>query len=143
MEYKSNWHTRTKLAVHIVLVTKYRYAVLKWDIQLRMRDLIKQVCDSNDVRIIKWVVGKDHIHLHVEYSPKVSISKFLKILKWSTSRKIQQEFKELSKRYWWKHFWAIGYWAWSTWVVSEDLINNYLEHHRSPSNFDVDNFILE
>lgn len=137
------WHTVSNLTVDLIFVTKYRYKVLKWDIQLRCRDLIKQVCDTNDIRIIKWVVSWDHVHLHIEYPPKLNISDIMRWIKWRASRKLQQEYEELRKRYWWKHMWAIWYWAWSTWVVSEELINSYLEHHRKPSNFDVDNFILE
>ena len=138
-----NNHTVSNLTAHIVFVTKYRYSVLKWWIQLRVKDLIKQICDSEDVRIIKWVVSKDHVHIHIEYEPKISISELVKKIKWRTSRRIQEEFPEIWKRYWWRHFWAIWYWVWSTWVVSENLINEYLEHHRNPSNFDTDNFILE
>lgn len=143
MNTRINNHTVSNLTAHIVFVTKYRYSVLKWWVQIRVKELIKQICDSEDVRIIKWVVSKDHIHMHIEYEPKISISELVRRLKWRTSRRIQEEFPEIWKRYWWKHFWAIWYWVWSTWVVSEELINEYLEHHRNPSNFDTDNFILE
>ena len=143
MNIRINNHTVSNLTAHIVFVTKYRYSILEWWVQLRVKELIKQICDSEDVRIIKWVVSKDHIHIHIEYEPKISISDLVKKIKWRTSRKIQEEFPEIWKRYWWKHFWAIWYWVWSTWFVSEDLINEYLEHHRNPSNFDTDNFILE
>lgn len=34
--------------------------------QKRCRELLIQVCDSEDVRILKGVVGKDHVHIHVE-----------------------------------------------------------------------------
>ena len=57
-------HTVSWLTAHIVWVTKYRYHVLKGDIQKRCRDLVKQVCDSEDVRILKGVVSKDHVHVH-------------------------------------------------------------------------------
>ena len=36
------------------------------------------------------------------------------VLKGRSSRKLQQEYPELERRYWCKHFWAIGYGAWST-----------------------------
>ncbi|MEM6518608.1 MAG: transposase, partial [Cyanobacteria bacterium P01_C01_bin.70] len=47
------------------------------------------------------------------------------------------------KRYWGKHFWAIGYGAWSTGTMSEELVEEYLEHHRRPSNRESENFMLE
>lgn len=49
--YRDGGHTVTRLTVHIVWVTKYRYKVLKGDIQKRCRKLLIQICDSEDVRI--------------------------------------------------------------------------------------------
>ena len=62
--------------VHLVWVTKYRYPVLRGDIQKRCRELIIQICDAEDVQILKGVVSKDHIHMHVEYPSKLSISEW-------------------------------------------------------------------
>ncbi|MDQ7083904.1 MAG: IS200/IS605 family transposase [Sulfurovum sp.] len=130
-------HTISQIQVHIVWVTKYRYGVLKGDIQKRCREIIIQICDAEDIRILKGVVSKDHVHMHIEYPPKVSVSDIVKKLKGRSSRKLQEEFKELSKQYWGKHFWAIGYGAWSTGNVSQEMVNEYLEHHRNPSNKDL------
>jgi len=58
-------HTVHELSVHIVFATKYGYHVLTGEIGERAGDLIRQICDSQDVRIIKGVVAKDHVHLHV------------------------------------------------------------------------------
>ena len=54
-------HTVCHLRVHLVWVTKYRYPVLKGDIKVRCRDLLRQVCMTLDVRILKGVVSKDHV----------------------------------------------------------------------------------
>jgi putative transposase len=136
-------HTVSRLTVHIVWVTKYRYHVLKGDIQKRCRELIIQICDAEDVKILKGVVSKDHVHMHIEYPPSKSVSELVRRLKGRTSRLLQQENPELQKRYWGKHFWAIGYGAWSTGNITEELVSEYLEHHREPSNQDYDNFFLE
>ena len=136
-------HTISNIQAHIVWVTKYRYEVLRGDIQKRCREIIIQICDAEDIKIIKGVVSKDHIHMHIEYPPKQSISNIVKRLKGRTSRILQMEFKELSKQYWGKHFWAIGYGVWSTGNVSQDMVDEYLEHHRNPSNRDSGNMMLE
>ena len=136
-------HSVSWLTAHIVWVTKYRYPVLKGDIQSRCRDLIKQICDAEDVRVLKGVVSKDHVHMHIEYRPSSSVSDLVKRLKGRTSRRLQEEYPELSKRYWGKHFWAIGYGAWSTGNITDNMVQDYLEHHRDPSNADKDNIILE
>jgi hypothetical protein len=41
-----------------VWVTKYRYPILTGDIKVRCRDLLMQICDAEDVRILKGVVSK-------------------------------------------------------------------------------------
>ena len=142
VDYRHGSHTVTRLTVHIVWVTKYRYHVLKGDIQKRCRQLLIQICDTEDVKILGGVVSKDHVHMHVEYPPSLSISNFVKRLKGRSSRLIQREFPELQKRYWGKHFWAIGYGAWSTGNVTDKLVQEYLKHHKTSAN-DKDNFKLE
>ena len=136
-------HIISQLQVHIVWVTKYRYHILKGEIQKRCRELIIQICDAEDIIILKGVVSKDHVHMHIEYPPSKSVSDIVKKLKGRVSRKLQQEYPDLSKRYWGKHFWAIGYGAWSTGNLTDELVQEYLEHHRSPSNQDTNAMILE
>ena len=142
-EYRRGNHTISRLTVHLVWVTKYRYQVLKGDIQKRCRELIIQICDAEDVRILKGVVSKDHVHMLIEYPPSKSVSNLVKKMKGRSSRLLQKEYPELEQRYWGKHFWAIGYGAWSTGNMSEELVQEYLEHHRRPSNRESENFMLE
>jgi putative transposase len=131
------------MTAHIVWITKYRYKILTGDIQIRCRDLIKQVCDSEDVKILSGVVSKDHVHMLIEYRPSMSISDFVKRVKGRSSRLLQMEYPELRKRYWGRHFWAIGYGVWSTGNITDELVKEYLEHHKDQSNHDKNNFILE
>jgi len=141
-EFRKGHHTITRLTCHIVWSTKYRYHVLEGDIQKRCRKLLIQVCDSEQVSILKGVVSKDHVHMHLEYSPTKSISELVKKLKGRSSRLLQQEFPQLQKRYWGRHFWASGYGAWSTGNITDEMVNAYLEHHRKDDGEET-NFILE
>ena len=143
IEQRHGSHTVSRLSAHIVWVTKYRYAVLSGEIKKRCRDILVQVCDTEDVKILKGVVSKDHVHMHIEYAPKLSISSFVKSAKGRSSRMLQREYPELKRRYWGKHFWAIGYGVWSTGNITDEMIQDYLEHHRDPSNKDKGLMILE
>jgi len=142
-EQRRSGHTITRLTAHLVWVTKYRYPVLQGDLQHRCRELIIQICDAEDVQILKGVVSKDHVHMHLEYPARVSMSNLVKRLKGRTSRRLQDEFPDLKKRYWGRHFWAIGYGCWSTGNITDEMVQEYLEHHRDPSNRDSSNIILE
>ena len=135
-------HSVHQLHVHIVWSTKYRYAVLQGDVQIRCRDLIRQICDALDIRILKGVVSKDHIHLHLSYPPKVSVSDLVRRLKGRSARLMLDEFSELKRRYWGQHLWGIGYGAWSTGNITDEMVQEYLNHHKDGPNGDQ-NFILE
>ena len=140
--YRKGSHTVSLLTCHIVWVTKYRYHVLQGDIQKRCRELIIQICEAENVEILKGVISQDHVHMHLEYPPTINISDLMKRLKGRTSRLLQQEFPKLKKRYWGKHFWASGYGVWSTGNITDEMVNEYLEHHRKDTS-GSSNFILE
>ena len=106
-EHRRGGHTVWWLTADVFWVTKYRYHVLTGDVQRRFRDLIKQICDAEAVRILKGVVSKGH--MYIEYAPSKSNSDLLKRLKGRTSRRLQEAYPLLRKKYWGRHFWAIGY----------------------------------
>ena len=60
----------------------------------------------------------------------MSISEIVKALKGKSTRKIQQEFPDLWKRYWGKHFWTIGYGAFSAGEVIDKVIQQYVANHN-------------
>ncbi len=116
--------------VHLVWITKYRYKVLNGDVKERCHDLLVQICESMDIRILGGVVSVDHVHMHLEYPPSLSVSNIVKRLKGRTSRLLQAEYPKLKNTYWGKHFWGIGYGAWSTGNVTKDMIQEYLKTHN-------------
>ena len=143
VDYRRTSHSVSKMSVHLVWVTNYRYHGLQGDIQQRTRDLIIQICNSENVQILKGVVSKDHVHVHVEYPPSLSVSTLVKKLKGRTSRILQNEFPVLKQKYWGRHFWAVGYGAWSTGQITDEMVQEYLEHHREKPNTEKGNWIFE
>ncbi len=93
--------------------------------------------------MLEGVVGKDHIHMHVEYPPSLSISVLEEKLKGRSSRLLQQEFAALGKRYWGRHLWAVGYGARSTVKITDEMVQEYLEHHKGRPNSEKGNWIFE
>ena len=68
--YRRTGHTVSRLTANIVWVTKYRYPILKGDVQKRCWDLIKQIGDAEHVVMLKGVVSKDHVHCTLNIRPK-------------------------------------------------------------------------
>jgi putative transposase len=141
--YRKSSHTVHDLKVHLIWITKYRYTVLVKGVGLRTKEIIRQVCDQNGIEIIKGVVSKNHVHLYISYPPEFSVSDMVKWFKGCSSRKLQEEFPQLGKRYWGKHFWAIGYAAFSSGYVTDEMIKQYLEHHDKHPNHNDDDFVVE
>ena len=117
-------HTVSLLTCHIVWVTKYRYHVLQGDLQKRCRELVIQICEVEEVHILKGVVSQDHVHCTSEYPPRLAISQLMKRMKGRTSRILQKEFPKLKKRYWGRHVWATGYGAWSTGNITDEMVQH-------------------
>ena len=136
-------HTASWITVHLIFVTKYRYKVLRGEVQKRCRELMKQDCDRMEIRILKGVISSDHVHIHIEYPPKLSVSAISKQLKGRSSRKLQMEFKHLQKRYWGQRFWGRGFGAFSTGNITEEMVQEYIEQHRKNPNKGKENFFLE
>ncbi len=94
----------------------------------RVRQLIREICLSNEVQIVKGHVSKDHIHMLVSYPPRLSVSKLVQYLKGKTSRKMLQEYSEIRRKFWGNHIWARGYFVVSTGNVTDKLISDYISN---------------
>lgn len=141
--YRKSTHAVHDLKVHLVWITKYRYKVLTKEVGYRIRDILRQVCDANDIQIIQGRVSKNHVHLYISYPPRLAVSEIVRRLKGRSSKRIQEEFPQLSKRYWGKHFWGIGYAAFSSGHVTDGMIKEYLKNHDKHPNHNDDDFVVE
>ena len=130
--YRKGAHTVYDIKYHVVWVTKYRFQVLRGEIALRARDIIREVCMQHEVTILKGHVSQDHIHLFVSAPPRLSVSKMMQYIKGKSSRRLQEEYPSLRKRYWGRHLWARGYFCASSGTVTEEMIAAYIEHHEKP-----------
>ena len=131
-EYRKGAHTVHDLKYHFVWVTKYRYKVLQGEIGVRARDIIREVCMANEIIIIKGHVSADHIHLYVSAPPRLSVSKMMQHIKGKTSRRLQQEYPSLRKRYWGQHLWARGYFCATAGSMTDEMIQEYIEQQDKP-----------
>ena len=141
MEYRKGSHTVYNIQYHFVWVTKYRYHVLAGEVKLRVRELIRQICQQHDLLIEQGHVSKDHVHILVAAPTHLSASQIMQKIKGRSSRMLQQEFPHLKKHYWGQHIWARGYFCTTVGQVTDQMIRDYIEGHvgKSPDDsFTVD-----
>lgn len=128
-EYEKGKHAVYYHRYHIVWITKYRYKVLTRNIKIRVREIIAQVAEEMNIRIVNGVVSSDHLHILVSIPPQIAVSEFVQRAKGRSSRRIQQEFPELKKTYWGKHFWGRGYFSTTSGNITDEVINEYINNH--------------
>lgn len=61
--YRNGSHTVYDIKYHFVWITKYRYEVLKGDVAFRLRDLLRQGCDSQGIKILQGNIQPDHVYM--------------------------------------------------------------------------------
>jgi putative transposase len=140
MAHSKGCHTTYHHRYHIVWAPKYRFKVLRGEVRLRVREIIRQVCSELGVTIINGVLSADHVHMFVEIPPHVSVSDFVRRAKpvlscaegGRSSRKIQQEFAHIRTRYWGQRFWGRGFFSTTSGNITDDVIMNYLDKHTKP-----------
>ena len=124
--YRKSSHSRFDIKFHFVWVTKYRKRILTGAVAVRLRDLVREICRTEEVEILQGAVSSDHVHVLVSCPPNLSPSKIMQLIKGKTSRKLLMEFKHLQKMYWGLHFWARGYFVASSGNVTDEVIMEYI-----------------
>ena len=99
-QYRKASHCVYDLKYHLVWITKYRKPVLRREIGTRVRDLIRMICASLDVEIVKGNISRDHVHLLVSVPPTLAVSRLVQRMKGLTSRKLLMENRGLNKAFW-------------------------------------------
>ena len=133
MVYSKGCHTVFYHRHHVVWATKYRFDVLRGELRLRVREIIRQTCQELGIGIIEGVLSRDHVHMFLAIPPRHSVSDVMRRIKGRSSRKIQQEFPSIRKRYWGCHFWARGYFSTTAGNITQDTILQYLAEHIEPT----------
>lgn len=140
MGYRHGAHTVFEIHLHLVWTTKYRKPILRGEVGVRVRELIRQVCRQEDVEILQGHVSKDHVHVFVSIPPQVTISRLVQRLKGGSSHKLLSEFSHLRKLFWGRHVWARGYFCCSSGNVTDEVIKAYIanQNHEEDGAFRVE-----
>ena len=84
-------HCAFNMHVHLVFVTKYRHGVFTKEILDDLRSIFEAVCIDFESELVEFEGEDDHVHLLVNYPPKVPISNLVNSLKSVSSRMIRQK----------------------------------------------------
>ncbi len=132
-EYRRGRSVVTALHVHLVFVTKYRRGVLNDDMLALCETTMREVCDNFEARLIEFNGEEDHVHLLIEYPPKVAISKLVNSLKGVSARRLRYEFTGRVNRHSMNgHLWSPSYFAASCGGAPISIVRQYIEQQQRP-----------
>ena len=98
--YRRSAHTLYSLHYHFVFITKYRKPVLRGDVATGVRDLVRTICRSNDIEILKGHVRPDHVHLLLSVPPHLAPSRVMQAIKGKTSHHLLMDRRKLREAFW-------------------------------------------
>ena len=126
-------HVVFNLHVHLVFVAKYRRKVCPKEILDDMRQIFESVCTDFEAQLVEFDGENDHVHLLVNYPPKVSISKLVNSLKGVSSRMIRQKnYPSIREKLWGGALWSPSYFAGSCGGAPISIIRQYIEQQNTP-----------
>jgi putative transposase len=119
--------------VHLVFVTKYRRGVFTKEILDHLHSLFSGVCNDFEAELVEFDGEDDHVHLLVNYPPKVAVSTLVNSLKGVSSRMIRQKkYPGIRKKLWGGALWSPSYFAGSCGGAPISIIRQYIEQQQTP-----------
>jgi putative transposase len=85
---------------------------------------------EHELTVVSGKVARDHVHVLVSYRPFQDVSTIVQWLKGISSQVLLQEYPQLRRQFWGKHFWARGYLAVSTGNITDEMVKKYIEEQE-------------
>jgi putative transposase len=121
-----------KLHVHLVFVAKYRRRVFDARAIDALRDIFADVCSDAQATLVEMDGEDDHVHLLVEYPPKLCVSSLVNSRKGVSSRLLRQQRPDIRNRYWKGVLWSPSYFASSCGGAPISIVRQYIEQQKTP-----------
>lgn len=120
------------LHAHLVFVTKFRRDVFQKEHLVAMNLILDGVCRDFGAELVEFNGEHDHVHLLVNYPPKVTLSNLVASLKGVSSRMLRKQFGDFHP--WLKRrgvLWSPSYFAASCGGAPIEIIRQYIEDQQN------------
>ena len=133
MEIRKGRHCAFDLHAHLVFSTKYRGKVFSETHLITLERIFRSICNDFEVELKEFNGESDHVHILINYPPKVQLTKLVNSLKGVSSRKMKQYHPELEQPAYLKNaLWARSYFAGSCGGASIDVLKGYIANQNRP-----------
>lgn len=114
---------------HIIFCPKYRRKVLVNGVDERLKEILFEIAKTKDVEIKALEIMPDHVHIFIDFDPRLTLHKIVKDFKGISSRILREEFPHLKSRL--PSLWTRSYFACSIGHISEETIKRYIENQKN------------
>ena len=133
MKYKSNQNVVYSCKYHVVWCPKYRRKVLVGEVETRLKELVRQVCEEKQIDLLEMEVMPDHIHLLLEVDPQFGIHKAVKTIKRTTSGILRGEFHHLNTKL--PTLWTNSYFVSTVGGAPLSAVKAYIESQKTSQRY--------
>lgn len=130
-EYQSKNHSKFLIKYHIIFVCKYRRQVLRnQQIDEDIKQILFDIANESDFNIEVMETDKDHVHILVSSTPKLSPLMIVRKLKQESTHRIWKRHQDILRKTYWRErtFWTDGYFVATTGCASQETIQHYIEN---------------
>jgi putative transposase len=133
-DIRTGRHCVFLLHAHLVFVTKFRHRVFTSPHLARLEEIMRQVCADFETELAEFNGEHNHVHLLVNFPPKVTPSRLVNSLKGVSSRRIRTEFPELAQHFYQTNkLWSGSYFAGSIGGAPLSTVHHYIEQQNQPT----------
>jgi putative transposase len=125
-------HCVFNIHIHLVFVAKYRKHIFSKVTLAALENIFADVCFDFEAKLVEFDGEQDHVHLLLNYPPKVPVSKLVNSLKGVSSRLLKKDFPELKQYYWKNALWSPSYFASSCGGAPLSTIKEYIQSQKTP-----------
>ena len=119
--------------VHLVFVLKYRREVFTKAILDDLRPIFASICADCEAKLVEFDGEDNHVHMLMNYPPKVSVASLVNSLKGVSSRMIRKKNDPgIRKKLWGGALWSPSYFAGSCGGAPIAVVRQYIEHQQTP-----------
>ncbi|GAA4609209.1 IS200/IS605 family transposase [Actinoplanes octamycinicus] len=117
----------------MVFVTKFRHKVFTDQHLVRRQAIMRDICADFEAELVEFNGENNHVHLLVNFPPKVAVARLVNSLKGVSSRRLRQEFPDLVPHYYQANKLCSGsYFAGSAGGAPLNVIKQYIEQQNRP-----------
>jgi putative transposase len=127
-EYRSNNNIVYSCKYHVIWCPKYRRRVLDTPIDVRLKQIVNDVCNETNSEVIEIEIMPDHVHLLVGCDPQFGIHRLVRAIKGRSSRLLRDEFPKLKSRL--PSLWTNSYFVCTVGGAPLAVIKQYIENQK-------------